>query len=319
MRGRRPPRTLRWLLARYLEERILRPATAEMYAKTVETWIRDTGKPFLKDVTRRRALQWRRQVLSRASPETWNKHRRQMRALLAFAIRQGYRRGRNPFDEVGPAPAPQRLPRTVDLDDLAAIVDHLESGRSRLRPAWLWAMIVRALYLTGVRRRQLVGLRWGDVSIDRGTWLMRAETSKTRREYLVPLAREVIEDLVELRRRTALKRGRPPFATEQVYNVCLFYPRYKGPELTEPQLTQTFARLSKETGIRISPHRLRHTAATQIVQIADLESARYLLGHSSLQTTMRYVHPSMSYLKTLVDEMPVTWTRRRPRPGHDSR
>ena len=164
MRGRRPPRTLRWLLARYLEERILQPATAETYRKVVETWIRDTGATFLPQITRQRVLRWRKEILSRASPETWNRYRRHMRALLGFAIRRGWRRGKNPFAEVGPAPGYSRRPKTVDGPLVKALIARLEH-EDILPPGWLWAMIVRGLYFTGVRRRQLVGLRWGDVSV----------------------------------------------------------------------------------------------------------------------------------------------------------
>jgi len=99
-------RTLRWLLERYLEEKLLAPATQQMYEAAVQRWIAETGITALRGVTRQRVLAWRREILATRSPETRNKRRRHLRALFAFAIERGWVRRKNPFAEVGPAPNP---------------------------------------------------------------------------------------------------------------------------------------------------------------------------------------------------------------------
>jgi len=173
-------------------------------------------------------------------------------------------------------------------------------------------MAIRALYYTGMRRRRLVGLRWGDVHLEDGWVRLRAETSKTRREWRIPLAPPVRSDLAALRQRVQETFGRPPRAEEQVFDVCLFDRRYRGPRMNEEQLTAALRRIAAETGIPLSPHRLRHTAATQLCAVGDLRSTQVMLGHTSIQTTIRYVHPNLERLRAAVAAMPAPSFGREP-------
>ena len=185
-----------------------------------------------------------------------------MRALFNHAVKR-WGLDSNPFAEVAPARGGTRLKKTVDVDVVRRALHLLENEEGNLRPGWIWAMIIRAIWFTGVRRRQIVELRWRDLDLEAGTWLIRAETSKTHREWRLPLVPQLIEDLTELHRRTAKKLGREaPPKSAQVFNVPLFYERYKGPEPGEDQVGGFFHHLSEALGEPITPHRLRHTTAT---------------------------------------------------------
>ena len=297
--------TLAELLDSYLHEHLVRPATAETYRKAVKRWIEETAILYVDGVTREAVLAWRNGILRRARPETWNKYRRHMRALFNHALGRGWTSS-NPFQEVPPARTGQRLKKTVGAELVRRAVRLLESSEEKLRPGWFWAMVVRAFYFTGIRRRQLVELRWGDVDLDAGVWRIRAETSKTHREWFVPLAHEVVEDLKELRVRVYQQTARYPSRTDQVYNVTLFYPRYRGPRMREDQVGGFFHRLSVELGAaeRITPHRLRHTMATLLAAEGDLRTLQELLGHTNIGTTMDYVHPDVEHMRSLVMRLP---------------
>ena len=298
--------TMEGLLEAYLEEHLVRPATGQTYGQAVRRWVKETGITDPRGVTRQNTLEWRNSVLGRTRPETWNKYRRHLRALFNYALGRDWVVS-NPFKEIPPARTDHPLKKTVDPEVISralAILKAQDETGGRLEPAWLWAMVVRAIFYTGVRRRQIIELRWRDVNLGHGVWRIRAETTKTRREWLVPLAPEVIEDLEVLHERTRERLGVPPEGEHQVYNVTLFYPRYKGPELCDNQIGGFFHRLSTEVGTKITPHRMRHTMATLLAAHGDIRTLQELLGHTNISTTMGYVHPDAERMRTLVAHLP---------------
>ncbi|MEW8375801.1 MAG: tyrosine-type recombinase/integrase [Candidatus Thiodiazotropha sp.] len=295
--------TMEHLLQIYLLENMVRPATAKTYEQAVRRWTEETEILRIGSITREDVLKWRNEILSRARPETWNKYRRHLRALINYAVSRGWL-VENLFSAVPPARSGTRLKKTVDLEVVSKAIVYLESGSHRLRPGWLWAMIVRAIWFTGVRRRQIVELRWGDLDLRAGTWLIRSETSKTHREWKLPLVPQLIKDFTKLFRRTTERLNKQPSKNHQVFNVSLFYERYKGPKLREDQIGGFFHRLSETLGESITPHRLRHTMATQLAVHGDIRTLQEILGHSNLSTTMCYVHPDMARMRTLIEQLP---------------
>ena len=297
------PITAEHLLQSYLLENVVRPETARTYGQAVRRWTEETGISYIDAITREDVLNWRNEVLSRARPETWNKYRRHLRALFNYAVEQGWITT-NLFSSVSAARTGVRLKKTVDVEVVRKALAYLDGDDETLRPGWFWAMVIRAIWFTGVRRRQIAELRWGDLNLEAGTWLIRSETSKTHREWQLPLAPQLIEDFTELHRRTTDRLKRKPSRSHQVFNVTLFYERYKGPELKEDQIGGFFHRLSELLNEPITPHRLRHTMATQLAVHGDIRTLQEILGHSNLSTTMCYVHPDMARMRTLIEHLP---------------
>ena len=295
------------LLELYLAERRPRPATAETYTKAVKRWVAETNLERIGEIDRSDVVHWRNEILDRARPETWNKYRRHLRALMNYAVECGWVED-NPFAQVPPARTGNRLKKTVDLRVIEQAMKKLDSDPELLPPSWFWTMVIRALFYTGVRRRQIVELRWGDVNLMEGTWLIRTETSKTRREWILPLAPSVCDDLESLYQRTEERLGHPPPRHHQVYNVTLFHSGYKGRRMNENQVSGAFQRLSKILGEPITPHRLRHTMATLLARQGDLRTLQEVLGHTNVQTTMGYVHPDVERMRSLIGSLPsLAW------------
>lgn len=296
--------TMEQLLQSYLFENLVRPATARTYEEAVRRWTTETGISRLEAITRDDVLKWRNGILARARPATWNKYRRHMRALANYALSREWMQA-NLFSAVPPARAGMRLKKTVDIDIVRKALAVLGTEEDdHLRPGWFWSTVIRAVYFTGVRRRQIIDSRWGDMNLDAGSWRIRAETSKTHREWLLPLAPPVLADLTDLYRRTcAAKKGKPG-KHEQVFNVSLFYGRYKGPEMKEDQLSGFFRRLSDAVGEPITTHRLRHTMATELAVHGDIRTLQEILGHTNLSTTMGYVHPDVGRMRSLISRLP---------------
>jgi integrase len=303
--------TTEHLLNTYLLENMVRPETARTYRQAVKLWTQETGISPIGNVTREDVLKWRNEILSRARPETWNKYRRHLRALFNYAVSRGWIE-ENFFSAVPPARTGIRLKKTVDLEVVRKALTLLESDSHNLRPGWIWAMIIRAIWFTGVRRRQIVELRWGDLNLQEGTWLIRSETSKTHREWKLPLAPQLLFDFTKLYQQTSDKLHRKPARNDQVFNVSLFYERYKGPKLRVDQIGGFFHRLSETLCEPITPHRLRHTMATQLAIHGDIRTLQEILGHSNLSTTMGYVHPDIGRMRTLIGQLPDLQLDRNP-------
>jgi integrase/recombinase XerC len=95
------------------------------------------------------------------------------------------------------------------------------------------------------------------------------------------------------------------FERSQVFNLAL---AKSGTAVLESlalmQVSSAFARIASATGTRFSPHRLRHTLATQLVHAeVDLVHIKEMLGHADLKTTAGYIEPSLGRLKSAVERL----------------
>lgn len=289
------PATISDLLDLYFRETVLRPASKETYRTAVHMFMRDTKINGLEAVTHETILSWRDLVIQRASLSTWNTYRRGMKTLFNFAVRNGWLEN-NLFLGVKQISLVKRK-KTVSKRILNEVLMSLKSDASPVNPGWFWSAAFKLLYYTGMRRRQLCALRWRDIDFDRKTILLSIEGSKTKREWDIPLPKQCEEDLRHLWHESKARRER--LEACQVFWIQLFTTRYSGHELHPDQVTNAFLRLSKHLDITVSPHRLRHTMATDLAtgQNPDLKSLQYLLGHSNLSVTLEYVAPEMSQLR----------------------
>jgi integrase len=227
-----------------------------------------------------------------------------MKTLFNFALRRGWVKA-NPFLDVK-ALACSKRKKIVAKQVLVEALTILDSEKAPVSPGWFWSAAFKLLFFPGIRRRQLAELRWRDLDFCRETIVLRTEGSKTRREWEIPMPPQCVEALVELRKRS-LQRHRK-LEDRQVFWIQLFDRRYAGTELSVEQVSYAFTRLSRRLGNKISPHRLRHTMATDLAQGTnpDLKSLQYLLGHTELALTMEYVHPEMGQLRLQQSKLSLT-------------
>lgn len=292
----------------YLEYKALSPYTIEHYQKIVRLFCRENKVKHVNEVTSTLLLAWRRRVLERASAAAWNNYHRHLRALFNFLVEQGVIDG-NPFSEVGQVRQYRRLPKTVSLDMIHIALGQLRQNPDRFKPAWFWQTLIEFLYYHGVRRKQMVDLRWRDIDLAGGRLMIR--NSKARQEQVKPLHPAAIPGLKDLRARTEEALGRRATPGAQVFNVTLFYARYKGARMNVDQVSGFFRRfgmcLEKETGCarRLSAHKLRHTIATLLSETGRMRALQELLGHADLATTGIYIHPDMQALSELIEHLPV--------------
>ena len=294
--------SLEHLVEDYIAEHILRPASQVNYSKIAQIWISDTKRTLVSEVNAKHVREWRATILSRASATTWNSYRRHLRALWNYAMRRNVCRA-NPFSDTAAAPAPKGRKKTVSRADLNRVANTLQCGGfSRVQPAWFWVIVIKTFFYTGIRRRQLTELRWSDIQFGDQSILLRSTTSKTYNEWTIPITEALVPELENLHLTTTTTLNRPPSGDEQVFNVTRFDSRYVGQEMTVEQVSAAFRRISKAIGVRISPHRLRHSLATAAAP-KDARALQELLGHSNIHTTMQYVHPDLERMRALLDQI----------------
>lgn len=155
------------------------------------------------------------------------------------------------------------------------------------------AAILELLYATGMRVAELTALDTADVNIARGTARV---TGKGNKQRTVPFGKTAGDAV-----RAWLDTGRPELDRDQAGDALFLGAR--GGRIDQRQVRRVVEKFAKLTGAgELSPHGLRHSAATHLLEGgADLRVVQELLGHSSLQTTQIYTHVSAGRLKEVFD------------------
>jgi integrase/recombinase XerD len=168
------------------------------------------------------------------------------------------------------------------LERAAADAEHPSSDSIALRDH----AILELLYAGGVRVSELTGLGVEDLSLAEGRILVRGKGDKER---LVPLGRAAVQALERY-----LERGRPELARRPSSSRLFLSAR--GQSLTR----QWIWHLVKRSESKASPHTLRHSCATHMVENgADLRTVQTLLGHADIATTQVYTHLALDRLKAV--------------------
>ena len=278
--------TIYKLLDRYLQYRIVRPATAVCYQDAIRSVERFCEKhclarpeASLSDLTTEMLLLWRQWVLVRNAPTSFNKHRRHLRALLKFAVADGLI-ARSPLDAVSSAPVAKRRPKTVSASWYREAVALLQRERlAGMNPTWFWRLAISVLHFSACRRRQLIELRWKHVLWARGGLLLASEGSKSRKEWEVPLPRWLMTELHELRwRHIEAQGGDVDIGAQQVFRLPLYTGRHQCTEMRDAHVAAAVQALGRHLGYQLSPHRIRHTSATKMLEGSrDLKSVSLML------------------------------------------
>jgi integrase/recombinase XerD len=144
--------------------------------------------------------------------------------------------------------------------------------------------ILELLYAGGLRVGEICSLRVEDLHLDQARAQVRGKGDKER---IVPLGRSAVEALERY-----LTMGRPGLVRAGVQRACFLSVR--GNALTRQWVWE----MVRSTNRQASPHKLRHSCATHMVEHgADLRSVQTLLGHADIATTQVYTHVALGHLK----------------------
>ena len=183
----------------------------------------------------------------------------------------------------------KRLPSTLDLDEVEKIlkmpnVREIMGARDKAT--------LELMYATGMRVSELINLKMDDVNMNLGFVKCFGKGGKER---IVPFGKKAKESIDRY-----LDKARPSFLNKKVSNA-LFLTRL-GKPMSRQTFWKTIKKYAKEARIKkdISPHSLRHSFATHILERgADLRIVQELLGHADISTTQIYTHVSKDRLKSI--------------------
>ena len=145
-------------------------------------------------------------------------------------------------------------------------------------------------YAGALRVSEIVSLKLEDVKLDMGYVLVRGKGDKER---IVPLGRSA-QDALSI----YLRDGRPSLAGGK-NSPFLFIPR-GAKKITRQRVWQMVSAASLSSGRHASPHMLRHSCATHMVENgADLRTVQTILGHADISTTQVYTHVALDRLKSV--------------------
>jgi integrase/recombinase XerD len=147
--------------------------------------------------------------------------------------------------------------------------------------------ILELMYATGLRVSELIGLRNGDVDVMAGLIVCYGKGGKERR---VPLGKSAIHWLQQY---SAVKAGYGKQTSPFMF-------LYRGKQFTRQLAWLMIKTRAEQVGIKgVSPHTLRHSFATHLLQHgADSRSVQALLGHSDISTTQIYTHITDGHLRS---------------------
>lgn len=172
----------------------------------------------------------------------------------------------------------KKLPQVISKSEVMKILDNTNNLKHRC--------IVGLLYSAGLRRNELINLKLSD--IDSNRMLIRIESGKGNKDRYSLLSNQILDDL-----RIYYKKWRPKkYIIEGQY----------GGQYSGQSIAVIVTKAAKKAGIRIrvTPHMLRHSFATHLLEAGvDLRQIQVLLGHSSSKTTEIYTHVATSTFSSI--------------------
>lgn len=270
--------------ARYIEGRKIAGLRSHVEVKRIVNILADHfGTKKLRSITHGDILHFRAQRLDtkvrfkkaasrQRSIATVNRELTVLRRMFSIALREGWIL-KHPFSGsdtiISPADEIKRI-RVLSDNEEAMLLDACDERRERLR-----VIIICALD-TGMRRGEILSLRWRDVDLPNKRINIQAMNTKTLRARSVPITARLFAELV------AMPRKDP---TSRVFGVTD----------TVKRSWATAKRIAGITDLKF--HDLRHTCATRLVQggLPIAEVSR-ILGHTSIVTTFRYANVDDSTL-----------------------
>jgi integrase/recombinase XerC len=211
-----------------------------------------------------------------------------LRVFFRYLRKEGVIKS-DPLEKVVLPKREKTLPAFVEEGALDKLLDEYNFGDSfaGIRNH----TIIEMLYMTGMRRSELTGLRDSDIDLTEGTVKV---TGKRNKQRIIPLVKSFVqrlEEYISKRDENIEKKGEG-----------WFFVTDKGNKLYDKYVYNTVSNyLAMVTTIeKKSPHILRHTFATHMLNRgADLNSIKEFLGHANLSATQIYTHNTFEKLKKI--------------------
>jgi integrase/recombinase XerD len=212
-----------------------------------------------------------------------------LRLFFDYLILEGLRKD-NPLDLIESPKLGSNLPATLSVEEVDTLIDTFDNEK----PLDLRNMaIIEVLYSCGLRVSELVKLRLSNLFFEEELIKVFGKGNKERFVPIASSARKYV--LKYLEHRTTPNKGFEDF----------LFLNNRGTYLTRAMVFTLVRSAAIKAGItkKISPHSLRHSFATHLVENgADISTVQQMMGHASITTTERYLHMSKKHLKESLEK-----------------
>jgi len=258
--------------------------TLGIYRYALRSFFSTVGDLQLTAVCAQHIDLFRQRRIKEVSAITLNINLRALRSAFYYAVRWQILKS-NPFTKVPLSPVPERDPIFFSSEDFKLIV-------GSIKQEWFRSIVILAA-CTGMRRGEIVNLRWKDVDLSQK--VVRVHSSSTYRtkngkKRVIPLNAIALQLLAGLDHKTS---------EDYVFTV-------EGRRIREVYLSRKFSQHVHRLGFPIGYHfhSLRHSFASWLVQNgAPIYEVQKLMGHSTIQVTEIYAHLAPSQLHSTVERL----------------
>jgi len=258
----------------------------EIYSKqNKRSWDRDESalrvlEPYFKgkairEITPELVERYKAKRKTEVAPGTINREITFLKTLFNKAVEWG-RIESSPVEKVKKFREPNFKERILNASEMVKLLD---VSNSHLKPILIVALN------TAMRRGEILSLKWENVNLSKRH--IHIEDSKSGKSRDIPMNNAVVEALSVIAQ----------------YNKYVFHnPVTRGPLKSIRSSFKTARRNAEIKGLRF--HDLRHTAATRMIEAGvDLVTVSKILGHSTIQMTMRYAHPTPENMRLAVSKL----------------
>jgi integrase/recombinase XerC len=233
------------------------------------------------------------------SPRSIARRLSAVRSFLKAHVENGRLKGNVASNVSAPKP-PRRLPKTLDADQVAKLLEASGDGALDLRDR----AMLELFYSSGLRLAELVGVSLDDLDFADQTVRVTGKGNKTR---ILPVGRHALE---------AIRRWLPARVGVAAKDEAALFVSRTGRRLAARSVQARLDRWARARGSRrhLYPHLLRHSFATHLLESSgDLRAVQELLGHASISTTQVYTHLDFQHLAASYDKAHPRARRRKNR------
>ena len=224
------------------------------------------------------------------SPASANHYIRNIKAFYSFLVRENYM-DTNPMSGLQLVNVPQRMKAVLNpkqISKLLSVIPITTQYKHRDK------VMILILWDTAIRMNELLSIGIDDLNLKMNTIRISGKGNKDR---IVPIGRKTMRELIKylkLRKDT---------------NSPLLFSTRNGDKLLQRNFQRTIKRYGDKIGVKVSPHLIRHSAASFLAKSEmPAQHIQILLGHSNLNTTQRYINQ-------IVNQEGLQISHRRLSPG----
>lgn len=217
---------------------------------------------------------------------------RELSAIRSFYryLEQQQQVEHNPATQVRAPKPTKKLPKLLDVDQLAGILERPTDSPLEIRDLAMFEL----LYSSGLRLSELVASNTSDLDLSAG-WL-RVQAGKGGKPRDVPIGRKAI---------AAIKNWLAVRPTPQQPTETPLFTSKQGTRLGQRNIQLRLAQWCKKQGIpeAVHPHMLRHSCASHLLESSrDIRAVQELLGHNNISSTQIYTHLDFQHLAAVYDQ-----------------